>query len=97
MRAIVKGLVKDVVPLRERVSSARERGRLALTQLTVDRAVLEQLRVEQLSIAETVSKRVTQAIGDMAAVLTPEQRRQIDARMSEMRERRGGWMPWRRG
>ncbi len=97
MRAIVKALVTDVVPLRDKAASARERGRLVLTQPTVDRALLEQLRVEQLSLADALSKRVTQAVGDMASVLTYDQRRQIDSRIAAMRERRGWWMPWQRG
>lgn len=97
LRAIVKGAVKDLVPLREKVQSARERARVLLTQPTVDRAAIEALRVEQMALADAASKRFTQALSDLADVLTPEQRRRIDTRLTELRERRGFWHGWRRG
>jgi len=97
LRAIVKGAVKDLLPMREKAVSARERGRVLLTQPTVDRAAIEALRVERLALADAASKRFTQAISDAAEVLTPEQRRKIDGRLTEMRERRGFWHGWRRG
>ena len=77
--------------------SARQRGRVLLTQPSVDRAAIEALRVEQMALADAASKRFTQALGDVAEVLTPEQRRKIDDRLTEMRERRGFWHGWRRG
>jgi periplasmic protein CpxP/Spy len=97
LRAIVKGAIKDLLPMREKALSARERGRVLLTQPSVDRAAIEALRVEQLALADGASKRFTQALGDVAEVLTPEQRRKIDSRLTEMRERRGFWHGWRRG
>jgi protein CpxP len=97
LRAIVKGAVKDLLPIREKALSARQRGRVLLTQPSVDRAAIEALRTEQLALADAASKRFTQALGDVAEVLTPEQRRKIDDRLTEMRERRGFWHGWRRG
>ena len=97
LRAIVKGAVKDLLPMREKAVSARERGRVLLTQPSVDRAAIEALRTEQLALADAASKRFTQALGDVAEVLTPEQRRKIDGRLTEWRERRGFWHGWRRG
>ena len=63
----------------------------------VDRAAIEALRAEQLALADAASKRFAQALGDTAEVLTPEQRRKIDDRLTELRERRGFWHGWRRG
>ncbi len=97
LRAIVKGAVKDLLPLHEKAQSARQRGRVLLTQPSVDRAAIESLRVEQVGLADTASKRLAQAVGDAAEVLTPEQRRKIDERMTEWREHRGFWHGWRRG
>ena len=51
LRAIVKGAVKDLLPMREKALSARQRGRVLLTQPTVDRAAIETLRTEQLALA----------------------------------------------
>ena len=69
---------------------------MLLTQPTVDRAAIETLRTEQLALADAASKRFAQALGDTAEVLTPEQRRKIDDRLTELRERRGFWHGWRR-
>jgi Spy/CpxP family protein refolding chaperone len=97
LRAIVKATVKDLVPLRDKGLTARDRGRLLLTQPSVDGAALEQLRLEQLAIADAASKRITQALGDVAGVLTLEQRRAIDQRMTELRALPMPPMLWHRG
>ena len=97
LRGIVKGLVQDLLPMREKNLVARQRGRTLLTQPSIDRAAIEALRAEQLVLADAASKRLTQALGDAAEVLTPEQRRRLDERLAELRERRGFWQGWRRG
>jgi protein CpxP len=97
LRAIVKGAVRDLLPMRDKAVSARQRGRVLLTQPTVDRAAIEALRAEQLSLADAASKRFAQAVGDAAEALTPEQRRKLDERITEFREHRGFWHGWRRG
>jgi protein CpxP len=97
LRAIVKGAVKDLLPLREKAVAARARARGLFTQPTIDRAAIEALRAEQMALAETASKRFAQAIGDAAEALTPEQRRTIDDRLQQFREHRGFWHGWRRG
>ena len=81
LRGIVKSTVADVLPMREKVQSARERGRKLLIEPTINRAEIEKLRVEQVALADTFSKRVAQALGDAAEVLTPEQRRKLDERL----------------
>jgi periplasmic protein CpxP/Spy len=97
LRIIVKDLVRDLLPMRERAWLARQRGLALLTQATVDRAAIESLRAEQLALADAASKRLAQALGDAAEVLTPEQRRKVDVRLAELRERRGFWQRWHRG
>ncbi len=59
-----------------------------LTQQTIDRAAIEKFRAEQIATHDAASKRLVQAVGDAAEVLTPEQRRKI----SDMLPGRGG--PW---
>jgi len=97
LRAIVKGAVKDLLPMREKALAARQHGRVLLTQPSIDRAAIETLRAEQLALADAASKRFAQALVDAAEVLTPEQRRKLDDRLTEFRERRGFWHGWRRG
>ena len=74
---IVKGLAKDLLPMRERLHAARRQGIELLTRDSVDRGALEALRAEQLRLAEQASRRVSQALGDAAEVLTPAQRKSI--------------------
>jgi protein CpxP len=84
---IVKQAAKDLLPLRDKASGARKKAVELLTQDSIDRAVIETLRAEQLQLAEQASKRFTQALADVAEVLTPVQRRQIAQRFEHHRGR----------
>lgn len=84
--AIAQRAAADLRPMRERHQAARKQAADLLSASTIDRAALEKLRAEQLQAAEQLSRRVTQAIADVAEVLTPEQR--VKAR--EMMQRRWG-------
>jgi Spy/CpxP family protein refolding chaperone len=84
LRAVVKAAVKDLIPLREKAQSARLKARELLTQPTVDRAEIEKFRTEQVALADTFTKRVAQAIGDAAEILTPDQRRKLSDRLPPM-------------
>ena len=97
LRGIVRDLLQDLLPMREKALASRQRGRMLLTGPNIDRAAIETLRAEQLALADGASKRLAQALGDAAEVLTPEQRRKLDDRLSELRERRGFWHGWHRG
>ena len=90
---IAKAAVNDLLPLREKLQANRAKAFDLFTAATVDRAAIERLRSEQLALAETASKRIAQALGDAAEILTPEQRRTFVDRISQF----GGWHRWRRG
>ncbi|MPZ57773.1 MAG: periplasmic heavy metal sensor [Rhizobiales bacterium] len=94
LRAIVKAAVKDLVPLRKTAQAARQRAHQLLTQPTIDRTAIETFRAEQIAQADAVSKRLAQALGDAAEVLTQEQRQKIN---DHMMRRRGYWRGWQRG
>lgn len=81
LRAIVKSAVKDVLPLREKLRTARGQAHDLLTAQTIDRAAIEKLRADNVALVDQASKRIAQALGDAAEVLTPEQRRKLDERM----------------
>ncbi|MET0867899.1 MAG: periplasmic heavy metal sensor [Pseudorhodoplanes sp.] len=94
LRTVMRGMLKDVLPAREKAEAARRQARELLTQSTIDRSALEKLRAEQIALADTVSKRVVQALGDAAEVLSPEQRRKLNDRFPPV----GSFGPnWRRG
>jgi periplasmic protein CpxP/Spy len=93
LRSVVKAAVKDLIPLREKVQAARLKARELLTQPTIDRAEIEKFRTEQVALADTFTKRVSQAIGDAAEILTPDQRRKLNDRLPPMG---GPGHPWNR-
>jgi periplasmic protein CpxP/Spy len=94
LRMLVKGAVNDLLPLRQKVESAHERGHSLLTQPTIDRAAIEAFRAEHVAALDAASRRVAKALGDAAEVLTPDQRRKID---DHLRARRTYWHRWHRG
>lgn len=83
---IAKEAVQELMPMRAQHKTARNRAVDFFSQPTIDRAAIEQLRVEELQLGETASKRIAKAIADAAEVLTPEQRVQLAA---EWKKRRG--------
>jgi Spy/CpxP family protein refolding chaperone len=86
---VLKAAARDLVPLHDRLHSARDQAVALLTQPTVDRAALESLRASQLALAEQASKRLTQALADVADVLTPEQRKALAERLAHRHGPRG--------
>ncbi len=84
---IVKQAAKDLLPLRERVREARGKALELLTQDSVNRTAIEALRAEHLQLAEQASRRIAQALADVAEVLTPAQRKELASRIE--RHRRG--------
>ncbi|MGZ8492980.1 MAG: Spy/CpxP family protein refolding chaperone, partial [Gemmatirosa sp.] len=81
LRSVVKAAVTDLVPMREKAQSARLKERELLTKPTIDRAEIEKFRTEQLALADAFTKRVAQAVGDAAEILTPEQRLKLSERL----------------
>jgi len=102
LEAIVKSAVTDLAPMRDKVRATHQRVRELLTATTVDRGAIEKLRAEQVATMDTLSKRIAQAVGDAAEVLTPDQRRKLGEMLPPLGEPgRGGpggyWHMWRRG
>ena len=81
---IVKQAAKDLLPLRAKMHEARKQGTALLSAETVDRAAIESFRVQQLQLADTASKRFSQALTDVAEVLTPAQRKDLAQRLEKM-------------
>jgi Spy/CpxP family protein refolding chaperone len=65
----------------------RQRSLQAFTAPTVDAAAVEQLRQQMLQQHDQMSRRITQAMLDIARVLTPEQRAKIGERMRDRQAR----------
>jgi Spy/CpxP family protein refolding chaperone len=97
LRGIMRSMLKDVLPARERADAARRQARELLTATSIDRAAMEKLRADQIALADNVSKRITQALGDAAEVLSPEQRRKLADRFPPRGPMGFGPGGWRRG
>jgi len=99
LETIVKSAVTDLAPMRDKMMAARQEARALLTGPTVDRAAIEKLRAEQVANIDALTKRITQALGDVADVLTPDQRHKIDEMLPRPGDAPGGgyWRTWHRG
>lgn len=91
LRGVVRSAVRDLVPLRQKFGDSRERIRTLLTQPTIDRNAIEAFRADRIALADQFSKRVAQALGDAAEILTPEQRQQVADHMARHRGFGRGW------
>ena len=89
---IAKQAAKDLQPLREKSREARLKSVELLAADKIDRGAIEKARAESMRAADATSKRFTQALTDIAEVLTPEQRKTLAARMQRRGHRRGGMM-----
>jgi protein CpxP len=75
--AIAKAAVADLRPLRTQLHEGHAKAIKLLSAPTVDRVLLESVRLDQMRIVDTGSKRILQAVIDSADVLTPEQRTKL--------------------
>jgi protein CpxP len=91
LTAIAKDAARDLAPMRVKLQSARKDAIGLVGAATVDRAAMERLRAEHLALAETASRRVSQALADAADVLTPEQRQKVATHLQKRAERFQRW------
>jgi periplasmic protein CpxP/Spy len=82
---IVKAAIRDMQPLRTQMQAARKQAVEIMSAEQIDRGAMERLRVEKLQTADTLSRRMTQAMADAAEVLTPAQRAELAKRMERHR------------
>ena len=85
---IVKKSVENAAPLAEQMRGNHEKLLTLLKAKEIDKAAVEQLRIEQLKAMDEVSKQMTQTMLALAELLTPEQR----AKLAENMTKHGGWM-----
>lgn len=88
LTAIFLGAANDLLPLRAEMMESRHADELVglLTAPTVDRAAIETFRAEKLGLADQASRRIAEALGEAAEVLTPAQRAEIGERIKFLME-----------
>ena len=85
IKQIAASAFTDLRAQRQAGRSLRQRGMDILTSPTVDPAAAEQLRQQTLQQHDQASRRMTQALLDVARVLTPEQRAKLGERLKDRR------------
>jgi len=86
--AIVKGAANDLASMRGKHMEARRKTVELLAAPTIDRAQIETVRVEQMQLADSATRRMTQALADAAEVLNPEQRAKLAEKWEQRRRHR---------
>ena len=81
---LVQQALADLQPMHAGARDFHTQALALLSADTIDRAALENLRAEHIQAADQASRRFTQAVADIAEVLTPVQRRQLAAHVAEM-------------
>ncbi len=87
IKLITAAAVADMKTQMQAGRGLRERGVALLTAPNVDAGAVEQLRQQMLQQHDQMSKRMAQAMIDVARVLTPEQRAKVGARMKDRQAR----------
>lgn len=74
---IVRDARADLEPVHEQLRQGHRRAHQLLTAPAIDRAALEELRVQQMQQMDQASRRMLAALEDVAEVLTPAQRARL--------------------
>lgn len=85
--AIMKAAVADVSALRSKPLEARGRLLELFRADTVNSQAVEAVRKDQIATADAATQRITKALTEAAAVLTPEQRRKLTQRWADRMSR----------
>jgi periplasmic protein CpxP/Spy len=86
VRDIMKAAGDDVRKQHEASRGLRDQMTALFTAPTVDARAVEALRQQMLQQHDQTSRRMTQAMLDASAVLTPEQRAQLAEKMKQRRD-----------
>jgi len=87
IKQIAAGAAADMKAQAEAGRALRQRAMQAFVAPNVDAAAVEQVRQQMLRQHDQMSRRMTQAMLDVARVLTPEQRARLGERMRDRQAR----------
>lgn len=87
--AIAKAAANDLAPLRRQHHEARRQAMELLAAPTIDRSRFEAMRVNQMQLGDTATRRASQALLDVAEALTPQQRQQLALKWQRRHSRMG--------
>jgi len=81
---LVRQALDDLLPMHDHARDFHQQALQALSGDQVDRVALETLRAQHMQAADAASRRITQALADIADVLTPAQRKTLAAHVAQM-------------
>jgi periplasmic protein CpxP/Spy len=87
VKQIVRTAAADLKPIRETQRGLRSQSLQLFTAPVVDARAVEATRVQMAAQHEQASKRISQAMLDISAVLTPEQRVKLAQQVQQRQER----------
>ncbi len=91
LKTVIMTLAKDVLPMKAEIRETRQQLQELLMQPEIDRAAIETLRAEKITLVDTMSRKVTTAIADAGEVLRPEQRIKLVKFMKSFKPHDRGW------
>jgi periplasmic protein CpxP/Spy len=83
--AIAKAAIADMAPAQQAHTAARTKFAELLKADKIDHAAIDQLRAEQVTLGEALTKKAATALADAADVLTPAQRAKLVERWQSYR------------
>lgn len=89
--AIAKAAAAELRPLRDAMREDAKQLSSLLLDDVVNPSEIEALRAARLADFDAKSKVAAKAVAEIAAILTPEQRRLAKERIERFRSHRGGW------
>lgn len=93
IKAIFEQARKDLATTHTAERDLHKQQMTLMTAPTIDPVAIENLRVQMSANHEVVSKRMSQAMIDVANVLAPEQRAKLATRLSKMQAERAARAP----
>lgn len=81
---LVKRAVAECAPLHDKFRAAHVDLLAQFGADRVDRDAIERVRSENMRLADEATQRVARLVGDVADILTPEQRKTLVARITQM-------------
>ncbi|MFK7965353.1 MAG: Spy/CpxP family protein refolding chaperone [Burkholderiaceae bacterium] len=80
--SIANQAVTELKPMRQSIRQARGQALKLLSAEQIDRAAIDALRAEQMATADKASTVMSNALADIAEVLTPAQRLEVQDKLS---------------
>lgn len=88
IRAIARAAAQELQGQREKLRLLREQAARVWTQPQVDATAVESMRQQHIALMDERSRRISRALLEISAVLTPQQRTQLVQRLQNHRHER---------